>query len=736
MRLAPLGLLLLLVACSATPPAPPAPPDGGSTTAPDTRLDSGPDALTGSSGAVFTFSSPDGATTFTCSLDAASFATCSSPLHLSALADGSHTLQVAAVAGSLSDPTPASLTWTVDTQAPTVALTSGPGGTVATAQASFTFTASEPGTFQCQVDSGTFTACESGATYSGLTEGAHTFYVRALDLVGNAGTPATRRWTVDTQGPVTTLASGPSGTVPDTSATFTFHASETATFECQLSPGSFIPCSSPQSYSGLSNAEHTFSVRATDGVGNVGPVASRTWTVDSSAPSTHIDSGPSGAVASASASFTFSSDQPGTFECQLSPASFTSCSSPQSYSGLGEGSHTFSVRATNTSGTLGSTASRSWTVDTLTPDTTLASGPSGTVATTEATFTFTSNEAGASFRCSIDGGTALPCSSGVSYSGLSNGDHTFTVASEDAAGNVDPTPASATWTVAVTATRIRLMAANITSGNKQSYDPGEGTRIFQGLKPDVAMLQEFNYFGTDGNNDAADVRQFVDTAFGTGYVYYREPLGGTANVNIPNGIVSRYPILAAGEFADLSGGTALNRSYVWARIDVPGPHDLWAVSLHLHSGSSDSSRRNDEAAEIVADVQSLAIPAGDFVVIGGDFNTYSRGEACLTTFQGIVDDADDLDTTASPPLYSVDQSGDGDTNAGRSSPYDWVLTNSALQDLMVPVTFPSGNSFAHGLVFDSRVYTPLSDVSPVLASDSAASNMQHMGVVRDYLLPN
>ena len=66
----------------------------------------------------------------------------------------------------------------------------------------------------------------------------------------------------------------------------------------------------------------------------------------------------------------------------------------------------------------------------------------------------------------------------------------------------------------------------------------------------------------------------------------------------------------------------------------------------------------------------------------------------------------------------------------------WVLTNTALKDLMVPVTFPSGNSFAHGLVFDSRVYTPLSDVSPVLASDSAASGMQHMAVVRDYLLPN
>jgi len=35
-------------------------------------------------------------------------------------------------------------------------------------------------------------------------------------------------------------------------------------------------------------------------------------------------------------------------------------------------------------------------------------------------------------------------------------------------------------------------------------------------------------------------------------------------------------------------------------------------------------------------------------------------------------------------------------------------------------------------VFDSRVYTPLSDVAPVLSTDSAATNMQHMAVVRDF----
>ena len=37
-------------------------------------------------------------------------------------------------------------------------------------------------------------------------------------------------------------------------------------------------------------------------------------------------------------------------------------------------------------------------------------------------------------------------------------------------------------------TTLRIMAANTSSGNRQSYDPGEGTRIFQGLDPDIVLI--------------------------------------------------------------------------------------------------------------------------------------------------------------------------------------------------------------------------------------------------------
>src|SRR5215210_6490898 len=177
---------------------------------------------------------------------------------------------------------------------------------------------------------------------------------------------------------------------------------------------------------------------------------------DTTPPETTIDSGPSGTASSSSASFTFSSNEANsTFECKLDAGTFGSCSSPKSYTGLSEGSHTFSVRATDGAGNVDATpAARTWTVstvpppqDTTPPETTIDSGPSGTVKQNNASFTFSSNEANSTFECKLDGGAFGACSSPKKYTGLANGSHTFSVRATDAARNTDATPASRTWTV-------------------------------------------------------------------------------------------------------------------------------------------------------------------------------------------------------------------------------------------------------------------------------------------------
>ncbi|MCK8502447.1 lamin tail domain-containing protein [Myxococcus fulvus] len=258
--------------------------------------------------------------------------------------------------------------------------------------------------------------------------------------------------------------------------------------------------------------------------------------------------------------------------------------------------------------------------------------------------------------------------------------------------------------------RLRLMAANLSSGNGQDYDPGHGIRIFQGTDADIVMIQEFNY----KTDSAADLRGFVDTAFGPGFSYYRE-----SGAQIPNGIISRYPIIASGEWDDPQ---VSNRDFAWARIDIPGPKDLWAVSVHLLTANA--STRNAEAQSLVSRIQAN-IPAGDYLVIGGDLNTGSRSESCFGTLSQVV-------TTASP--YPADRNGNTNTNAGRNSPYDHVLVDSDLRPYQTAVVI-GGSTFSNGLVVDTRVYSPIGEISPALSGDSGASGMQHMGVIKDFLIP-
>ena len=69
-----------------------------------------------------------------------------------------------------------------------------------------------------------------------------------------------------------------------------------------------------------------------------------------------------------SASFSFSANEPATFECKLDAGSYASCTSPKAYSGLAAGTHTFSVRATDMGQNVdASPATHSWTIEASTP---------------------------------------------------------------------------------------------------------------------------------------------------------------------------------------------------------------------------------------------------------------------------------------------------------------------------------------------------------------------------------
>jgi hypothetical protein len=442
------------------------------TTPPETTIQSKPAASSPATEAIFSFSSSEGGSTFECSLDGEPFAECSAPAEYTDLTVGQHTFRVRAIDIELNvDPTPAEYTWTVepDTTAPDTFIDSGPPASTPDNFASFDLRASEPdATFECSLDGEAFEECFDPAQFIELLPGQHTLEVRAVDLSLNVDpTPATYTWLVegDPNGPNTTIQSGPPATTTNLIATFTFFSNiADADFECQLDGGLWESCSSPEEYSELTAGKHTLLVRAIDQAGNVeAEPASYTWTIIGP-PETTIDSGPEGEVTSASATFTFSaSESDATFECRIDFGTFSACTSPKTYNNLFDGDHAFEVRAIGANGMRDETpAILEWTTA-VPPTTTINFGPSSPTNGTTANFGFTANEFSATFECSLDGGAFTECLSPHQVTGLTPGQHTFAVQAVDIDGNVDPTPATYTWTVDTAAPDTTIVS--VTSGS-------------------------------------------------------------------------------------------------------------------------------------------------------------------------------------------------------------------------------------------------------------------------------
>src|SRR5215203_2325613 len=95
------------------------------------------------------------------------------------------------------------------------------------------------------------------------------------------------------------------------------------------------------------------------------------------------------------------------------------------------------------------TEERAEAADTTPLDTIITSGPSGSVVGTTATFEFTSTKTGSTFLCKLVGqdSTRTNCTSPKTYTNLAVGTaYTFKVWAKDAAGNIDSTPATFTFT--------------------------------------------------------------------------------------------------------------------------------------------------------------------------------------------------------------------------------------------------------------------------------------------------
>ena len=171
-------------------------------------------------------------------------------------------------------------------------------------------------------------------------------------------------------------------------------------------------------------------------------------------------------------------------------------------------------------GNVGVSSSRTFTIDTTAPETSLTGGPADSTTIDDASFAFSSSEPSSTFECRLDGGSWGTCSSPRSYAGLALGAHVFDVRATDATGNVDASPASRSWTIVaapVTTTPAPLPvslalkldrpkaksllkrgkivfyarcdnACKLTLGSKIAVPKGHKARLFQNKKLTVKLV--------------------------------------------------------------------------------------------------------------------------------------------------------------------------------------------------------------------------------------------------------
>jgi hypothetical protein len=192
----------------------------------------------------------------------------------------------------------------------------------------------------------------------------------------------------------------------------------------------------------LENADDTNDSAADFQFTNPAPRNNASPITEAPCPDTIFDSGPTGPTNDSTPTFAFHSTLTGsTFQCKVDGGAFASCSSPFTTSLLTDGAHTVQARAMKSGGTDPTPASRSFTVDTTPPDTTINKVK---VVDRKAKVKFTGSDNldnALTFKCSLDGGNFKDCTSPKVYKHLSKGKHKVKVEAFDDAGNVDPTPA-------------------------------------------------------------------------------------------------------------------------------------------------------------------------------------------------------------------------------------------------------------------------------------------------------
>ncbi|MBI2058614.1 MAG: carboxypeptidase regulatory-like domain-containing protein [Nitrospirae bacterium] len=139
------------------------------------------------------------------------------------------------------------------------------------------------------------------------------------------------------------------------------------------------------------------------------------------------------------------------------------------------------------------------------PDTVITATPCGAQnsclsAKNTADFEFNTAEIGSSFECKLDQAAFAGCTSPHTFTGLGNGAHTASIRAKDAAGNLDPFPASFNWGVDA---EVPSAGAVTVTGQATATHVGPSFNLNGSFTESISSLTGCDYcLSTDGACDS------------------------------------------------------------------------------------------------------------------------------------------------------------------------------------------------------------------------------------------
>ena len=216
--------------------------------------------------------------------------------------------------------------------------------------------------------------------------------------------------------------------------------------------------------------------------------------------------------------------------------------------------------------------SKAINTDTTAPETNLdLSGPSGTGNTNSARFAFSSSDADvASFECSLDGAPFETCTSPKDYTNLSVGQHTFSVRAVDKAGNVDPTPASRSWTIETADTQAPKVTSTVPASNATGVKRNTNlTATFsEKMDPSTLTKSTFKLFKVNTDGSTTQITNVSVTPSTDGLKATLNPFGTSTTLLAKStkykAIVTTGAKDVAGNPLDQNPTTSGNQQMVWS----------------------------------------------------------------------------------------------------------------------------------------------------------------------------